>query len=44
MNIVPHTLAREVCDEFDSENPHIGQATAVAAAIRARSNEGENDV
>ena len=28
----------KVCDEFDSENPHIGQATAVAAAIRARSN------
>ena len=30
----------KVCEEFDSENPHIGQATAVAAAIRARSNEG----
>ena len=31
----------KVCDEFDSENPHIGQATAVAAAIRAHSNEKE---
>ncbi len=31
------TECEDICDQFDAENPFIGQAQAVANAIRSRS-------